>query len=116
MPKKGGRPKLENPRSVHLGFRANKDEAQKIHDQAKARGISPGEFCRLAALGKKIPSGTVPEINRQTWAELSRIGNNLNQVARHLNQGSGNSDLAPVLDDVLSQVRKIQLEIIEAGK
>ena len=116
MPNKGGRPKLENPKTEPFGFRATKDEAKQIKAKAKIRGISPGEFCRVAALGKKLPAGIVPELNRKSWMELSRIGNNLNQIAKNLNQGGGDSGLVPVLEDLKSQIQQLQLKIIEAEK
>ena len=47
--------------------------------------ISLSEFIRRSALQRRMPAQGVAEINRKTYQELCRIGNNLNQVLKHLN-------------------------------
>lgn len=47
------------------------------------KGLTRGEWIRLAALS--APPRIVPELNREAWLELSRVGSNLNQIARVLN-------------------------------
>jgi len=47
--------------------------------------MARGEYLRAAAVGRLPP--VVPELNVQAWAELARVGANLNQVARSLNSG-----------------------------
>ena len=44
-----------------------------------------GEYLRAAALHRLPP--TIPAANREQWAELARTAANLNQIARHLNEG-----------------------------
>lgn len=44
-----------------------------------------GEYLRAAALHRLPP--TIPEVNREAWAALARTAANLNQIARHLNEG-----------------------------
>ncbi len=43
-----------------------------------------GEWLRMAALDQ-LPN-VMPEINRQAYSDLGRIGSNLNQIARRLNE------------------------------
>ncbi|NJL82321.1 MAG: plasmid mobilization relaxosome protein MobC [Chloroflexaceae bacterium] len=52
--------------------------------RAKAAGLKLSEYLRRAGL-KKNQLRTVPEINRQVYGELGRIGNNLNQLAKAYN-------------------------------
>ena len=40
----------------------------------------------MAALSQVPP--TIPTLNREAWLELSRAAANLNQLARHLNEGN----------------------------
>ena len=59
-----------------------------------------GEWLRMAALDQ-LPN-VIPEINRQSYGELGRIGSNLNQIARRLN-GANLVEIAEVkaiLDDL----------------
>lgn len=59
-----------------------------VHANAAARGMDVTDFCRRAILGKPMPSGggrgnaVIPS---GLLHELSRIGNNLNQVAHAAN-------------------------------
>jgi hypothetical protein len=50
--------------------------------------ISLSEFIRRSALQRRMPPQAVAEVNRKTYQELCRIGNNLNQLMRQLNSGT----------------------------
>ena len=39
---------------------------------------------------------------------INRVGNNVNQIARHLNTGGGSSEVNPVLADVAEQLRVLK--------
>ncbi len=43
---------------------------------------------------------TIPPINQQAMAALQGIGANLNQIARHANQGGGDLDLIGLREQV----------------
>lgn len=62
---------------------------ENLTPQAINRGI--GRYIRETILGSASPS--VPAINQQAWAELSRASSNLNQAMRLANE-SGDADLA----------------------
>ena len=55
--------------------------------------ISLSEFIRRSALQRRMPAQGVAEINRKTYQELCRIGNNLNQVLKHVKPGMSVLDL-----------------------
>lgn len=56
----------------------------------KARGSqSLADYLRKIALKGKVIH-PIPAIERTTFTELNRIGNNLNQIAKHLNSAEAN--------------------------
>lgn len=69
-------------KSIRKTIRFSEDEYSKISDELKKADIDFSTFCRSAILKKKIK---LP-IEKSLLSELSRIGNNLNQIARAVNQ------------------------------
>ena len=70
-------------KDVRKTLRFSPDEFAKIQQELKTANVSFSTFARSAILKKKI---RLP-IERELLTELSRIGNNLNQIARSCNQG-----------------------------
>ena len=68
-----------------VSVRLNGGELEKLDAQRSAVQMQRGEYLRAAALHRLPP--TIPEMNRKAWSELSRATANLNQIARHLNEG-----------------------------
>ena len=60
-------------------------ERVAIHDKAKAAGLPMSAFVRRAALGQRCT--TVPTVAAEQWAQLGKLAANLNQIAKHLNEG-----------------------------
>jgi Bacterial mobilisation protein (MobC) len=89
---RGGRPrKLDSEfRGYSLKVGLNDFEYQKLIDRSESVGLgSPrmrSEFIRKLLLNSKINS--VPMINKSAIAELNRIGNNLNQLAKAANSNA----------------------------
>ena len=78
-----GKRKDQSERRQHrIGTRLTDAEVELV--DARRGSVSRGEWLRRAALGR--PPRVIPEINREVWSELARIGGNLNQIARKLNQ------------------------------
>jgi len=85
---KGGRPPGDpafrrHQRKVYLTV----GELEQLQDAAAQVGLSVSDYIRRRALGHPLPP-IVPLINRTAFAELARIGANLNQLAHHLNGGN----------------------------
>ena len=73
-------------------------------------------YVRAAALGQPVPvaAAAVPAANVAQYAALGHAAANLNQIAKHLNQGAilTDRDLMPVLRQLyedLQQVRRLLL-------
>ena len=93
----GGKKKSQSgseKRQREHGFRvrATADEFIAIRERARQTGLSAGAYLRACALGKKGPRARrAPPVQGDLLAEaiaaLNRVGNNLNQIAHHLNAG-----------------------------
>jgi hypothetical protein len=68
--------------------------------------MSRGEWLRTKALARKLPR-QIPQVNVNALVELSRIGNNLNQLARGLNE-SGLLDQGHALAEIRELQKAIQ--------
>ncbi len=88
--RQGGRQKKspEAVRSQIISFRVKPSEFDKLKSQAESLGLDVGHFCRTLVLGKKVESVLVKQANQEVVRQLSRIGVNINQVAKHYNQGT----------------------------
>ena len=92
MPKKYNTPK----RSVVVKTRMTEEEYADFTERAKFCGISQSEFIRRAIDDAVIkPIITVSPVNEkllstvgQLTAQLGKVGGNLNQIARYLNEHS----------------------------
>lgn len=98
------------PPSIAIGVRVTPAEYQQLEEKAEAAGLKPGRFAVAAALGLEI-TPPVPACNRHLYADLARVGANLNQISARLNSFSklNDSDLVAALGDLsrlLAEVRR----------
>lgn len=102
--KRGPKPKTDADRRPHAVACRLTDEELALCD-ARRGGLSRGAWLRIGALQNLPP--TVPEINREAWAELSRAAANLNQIAKRLNAAhpAGDVQLVEYLMTELAQFR-----------
>jgi hypothetical protein len=104
-----GRPRISEPRRQQLNLSLTASEFESIKKRAAALGMRPAHFGRAMLLGRKhepvvnVPSGS-SHIERLIHAQLVRLGNNLNQMVRHLHQTGDPvpADLEPLLNDIRS--------------
>ena len=87
-----------------MSFRVNEDEAQRIEERARECGLARSRFLREAALGTKLRARP-KALERRAIHPLARIGNNLNQLARHAN-GARRVELSRRLAEVLATVER----------
>lgn len=85
-------------------------ERAAIRDKAQAAGLPMSAFVRRAALGQRcIP---VPAINAEQWAKLGRLAANLNQIAKHLNEGEPFSAFDAIgIDEIRLHLADIRLAL-----
>ena len=65
-----------------FSLRLSSSERLELENKAAEAGLKLSEYLRQTGLRRKIRS-KVPEINREMYLELGRIGNNLNQLTKN---------------------------------
>lgn len=105
--------KPKRSRSRGILIRISDPEMENLSARAADAGLTPSGYVRALAFGgKRMPKmHHVPSIDRILAAELSaemrRVGNNLNQIARKLNAGG-----VPV--SVFQPLQKANQELLSA--
>lgn len=99
-------------RAARLFLRLTAEEKAAILARADKAGMTPPAYLRAAALGtagpraqRRIPADA--GLLRQVLGHLGRVGNNLNQIARHLNRGR-EDDQYEALDAALHELAGIR--------
>lgn len=79
-------PPLQPERSVKVTIRLTPGEARRLKDVCQ--GVPYSTYIRAGLFGypRPRPRTIVPQINRDTYIELKRQGNNINQQTRAINQ------------------------------
>lgn len=97
----------DEKRTHCVSVRLNKLELNWLdtHRQKNKKKYLRGEYLRMAGLGK-LPK-VVPGVNKKTWLELGAVGNNLNQIARLLNEGD-----RVIIDEIVSVLSDLRDPLI----
>lgn len=104
-------------RAKTVTVRLSKDERDALDALASRSGLATGAFVRAAAFGDAGPRAQRrPPVDhralRQLLGECGRVGNNLNQIAKRLNEG-GRPDI-PELQAALAAYLDIRAAILRA--
>lgn len=82
-------------RKTFLHMRATPEEKAEIEARAEKAGLSVSGYLRALAFGAATPQPRAarrPPVEKETLlrllAELGKVGSNINQIARRLNQGN----------------------------
>jgi len=100
--KKGRSKSTKRQRMRSFMVRVTDAEFAAIRDRASATGLAAAAYLRACALGDKGPRAKrAPPVQgdllAQAIAALNRVGNNLNQIAHHLNAG-GSPNHAQIIE------------------
>lgn len=93
-----------------VSVRLNAAELERLDCLRKIVSMQRGEYLRAAALHRLPP--TIPEINRQAWAELSRLAGNLNQAMKAINQGLRLDLTVSEVAMIRDQVQRLRLDLL----
>ncbi|HDR9165939.1 plasmid mobilization protein [Burkholderia vietnamiensis] len=96
-------------RSHTVSVRMNEIELARLDTWRSTVSMQRGEYLRAAAF-ETLPT-PIPELNREAWADLARVGANLNQIAKQLNEGSR---LAEMAGETLTVLRELRQALIGA--
>jgi Bacterial mobilisation protein (MobC) len=108
------RPKKSEPRDKQFNLSLTARELESIKRRAHALGMRPIYFGRALLLdpARKLPVKKEPEGNmgRLIYGQLARLGNNLNQLVRHLHRTGEPlpSDLEPLLKDIRQIISRVR--------
>jgi hypothetical protein len=108
-----GRPKKSQGRYKQLNLSLTEDELESIKRRAEAVGMRPVHFSRTLLLDQTrkfaAKSGAddkaTGNIANLIYTQLVRLGNNLNQLVRHLHRTG--DPVPPDLEPLLMDIRQI---------
>jgi len=101
-----GRPTKSEPRKQQLNLSLTASEFERVRLRAEAVGMRTVHYGRAMVLndGHRTALKTDADHNatKLLYAQLVRLGNNLNQLVRHLHRHGGPlpADLEPLLRDI----------------
>jgi hypothetical protein len=93
-------------RGIVRAVRFNRSEWEQVTTAAKSAGVAPAVYMRSTLLGKR-PKARAKGVEREAVAQLARVGNNLNQIARKANAGGLEAEERAELSAALVEVRAI---------
>lgn len=107
---------LPSKKNVTLSTKVSIDEAAVLTEKAKQAGLTVSALVRQAAIdGQVQPRTVIPQINQEHWADLARMGANLNQIASRLNEGGPvDAHLSTLLDDNRKLLTDVRAALIGA--
>jgi len=109
-----GREKTSQPRDRQLNLSLTASELENIRRRAEAVGMRVALFGRALLLDENrtinSQSGTENNLARLIYSQLARLGNNLNQLVRHLHRTGDPmpADLEPLLRDIRQILARVQ--------
>jgi hypothetical protein len=109
-----GRPKTSEPRTRQLNLSLTESELARITRRAEALGMRPVHFGRALLLEQRAKVVTTSEpsgnVERLIYAQLVRLGNNLNQMVRHLHRTGDRlpTDLEPLLKNIRQIIARVR--------
>lgn len=97
-------------RSHFRSLRLTPGELAVIRGKAHAAGLPVSTYLRRVALGKRVRARR-GQVDRDAIYHLSKIGNNLNQLARAANT-AGQVVAVELLEEALGELREVLDELV----
>lgn len=108
---------VNRKRDCAVTIRMNEDEKKKFDELVKQSGLSQSEYFRRCALKKKIYDFGIKNDMKNVQHELSKIGVNINQIAKNLNSNiytGADQDVKKMIEQlevIQNDFRKIILRV-----
>ena len=100
-------------RNEFISIRATKEEKRHFLDLAEKSGLTPADYFRKSALKSKPLKPTHDRtLLIKLLADWGRLGNNLNQIAKHYN--SGNPTDQAIGQEIIRKVEIIRKKLRKA--
>lgn len=120
--KSSGKSRAGSRRATVVPVRLTLGERDLLADTARDLGMSISTYIRQVVLSRPLPPRRavrpIPEVNRETYHALGRVGGLLNQIAHRLNERRGEEstdDLVEVLDTVARLLSAVRAEVLGLG-
>lgn len=91
---------------TRMELRISSEEKAQIEQKARKAGITTSEFIRRSALGRRMPSYGDTTLLQEYSMQLGKIGSNLNQIAKYVNQGF-------LLDSFRGEIKETCRELVD---
>ena len=102
-------------------LRFNDTEYEIIMENAKGAGLPLAEFLHRQIMNKRVTVkyeniADVPELEKLI-AEFGKIGSNLNQIARHFNQGGIHSqEMCQAINKCIAEIYEMKYEVVKMAE
>ncbi|MCB6414245.1 MobC family plasmid mobilization relaxosome protein [Faecalimonas umbilicata] len=114
------RPKKETElKHTHrIYLRLTDTEYEIVSNNAKSANLPLAEYARKQLMNKKVSVkyelvADLPELKKLT-AEFGKIGNNLNQIARHFNTGGIHSqEMKKAINEGIADIYEMKYEVMK---
>lgn len=114
------RPKKENEltHTHHINLRLTDTQYEIICKAAEQTDLSLSEYIRKQVMKGKVITkyeivADVPEL-KKLIAEFGKIGNNLNQIARHFNQGGIHSqEMRQAINKCIAEIYEMKYKVVK---
>ncbi|UOY04976.1 MobC family plasmid mobilization relaxosome protein [Muricauda sp. SCSIO 64092] len=99
-------------KAIIVSFRLNADKYLELTKNADSLGLTVPQFIRKKISGSVLAKMRYSPIDRKVYVELSRIGNNINQLTRQRYLGMRNpihldeqlNEMKLLIDDLKSKI------------
>lgn len=99
---------------TRMEMRISKEDKALIEQKARKAGITTSEFIRRSALGRRLPSYGDTTILQEYSMQLGKIGSNLNQIAKYVNQGFPPDSLRGEIRETCRELVDLKFRILPA--
>lgn len=97
-------------REETIEFRVSAAEKKRIKRQANSADLSVSEYLRSVGTSREAVK-SVPQINKEIWANLSRSLSNLNQLMYHINADRVTDVDPQLVEEIYSMVQALRKDL-----
>lgn len=99
---------------TRMELRISAEEKAQIEQKARKAGITTSEFIRRSALGRRLPSYGDTTLLQEYSMQLGKIGSNLNQIAKYVNQGFSTDSFRGEIRETCRELVDLKFRILPA--
>lgn len=104
---------MRTPNMVYnVNVRLKEDERELLIRKSAEAGVRPSEYIRLILTGKPINHYEASKEVGELTDAISRIGNSVNQIARHANLGIATKRDIQEIKESLTDIRRMEHEVV----